>query len=208
MAGILAGLRPPHPLRVAIDGVDAAGKTALADELAHVLERRGRSVIRSSLDGFHNAKAIRHRRGSLSSEGYYLDSFDYRALRQNLLDPLGPGGTLRYRTAVFDHRTDRPVDVPISRAAPDAVLLFDGIFLMRRELDDAWDYRIFVDVSPATSLRRGVARDRDLMEPEVEERYRLRYLPAQRRYLTEADPAARANLRIVNDDPAAPWIGE
>src|SRR5712692_8620510 len=45
-----------HPLRVAIDGIDAAGKTTLADELVHPLEPSGRPVIRVSIDGFHRPR--------------------------------------------------------------------------------------------------------------------------------------------------------
>ena len=41
----------PHPVRVAIDGVDAAGKTILADELVKPIETLGRKVIRASIDG-------------------------------------------------------------------------------------------------------------------------------------------------------------
>jgi uridine kinase len=33
LVGILVSRIHPHPLRVAIDGIDAAGKTTLADEL-------------------------------------------------------------------------------------------------------------------------------------------------------------------------------
>jgi uridine kinase len=45
--------------RVAIDGVDGAGKTYFADELAEVLGASGRSVIRASVDGFDNPRSIR-----------------------------------------------------------------------------------------------------------------------------------------------------
>jgi uridine kinase len=34
LAALVAAIRLPHPVRVAIDGIDAAGKTTLADELA------------------------------------------------------------------------------------------------------------------------------------------------------------------------------
>jgi uridine kinase len=41
----------PHPVRVAIDGCSAAGKTTLADELAQVLrDRTEREVIRVGID--------------------------------------------------------------------------------------------------------------------------------------------------------------
>jgi uridine kinase len=41
---------------VAIDGVDSAGKTTFADEFAFTL-------VRASVDGFNNSRAIRYRRG-------------------------------------------------------------------------------------------------------------------------------------------------
>src|SRR5450759_1567169 len=52
LASIVVSRIPPHPLRVAIDGIDAAGKTTLADELAPLIEAQGRPVIRASIDGF------------------------------------------------------------------------------------------------------------------------------------------------------------
>lgn len=48
-------------VRVGIDGVDGASKTAFADHLAHVLRANGRAVVRISADDFLNPDAIRHR---------------------------------------------------------------------------------------------------------------------------------------------------
>ncbi len=45
LADLVALVRRPHPVRVAIDGADAAGKTTLADELVKPLEARGRTAI-------------------------------------------------------------------------------------------------------------------------------------------------------------------
>jgi hypothetical protein len=50
LAAHIAGLRRAHPVRVAIDGVDAAGKTTFANELAAAIESLGRRVIRERLD--------------------------------------------------------------------------------------------------------------------------------------------------------------
>src|SRR5438270_14025869 len=91
LAQQIVSLHPPHPLRVAIDGIDAAGKTTLADELVSPIEAQGRPVIRASLDGFHRPRAERYQQGADSPQGYYEDSFDYAALRDALLLPLGPG---------------------------------------------------------------------------------------------------------------------
>ena len=52
---------------VAVDGRDAAGKTMFARELASACKMAsGRSVIRISLDDFHNARPLRYRLGKQS----------------------------------------------------------------------------------------------------------------------------------------------
>src|ERR1700727_2777026 len=48
LAGASESATPSHPLRVAVDGGPAAGKTTLADELARLLRTRGRQVIRAT----------------------------------------------------------------------------------------------------------------------------------------------------------------
>ncbi len=146
MAGLIDAVQCSHPVRVAIDGPDAAGKTTLADELASALRVRGRTVIRASIDGFHRPRADRYRRGEDSAQGYYEDSFDQAALRRELLDPLGPGGTRNYRRVVFDFRLDAPQAAPSAIAPGDAVLIFDGVFLLRPELVESWDITVFVSV--------------------------------------------------------------
>lgn len=78
-------------LLVGVDGAAGAGKRTLADELARVLEGERVAVIRSSVDSFHNPRAVRWRRGRGSAEGYYLDSHDLPSLKAVLLDPLATG---------------------------------------------------------------------------------------------------------------------
>src|SRR2546429_7212648 len=86
-------------VRVAVDGVDGAGKTVFADELAQQLRLANRDVVRVSADDFHHVPAVRYRRGRASLAGFFLDSYDYASLREKVLDPLGPGGSRRYQAA-------------------------------------------------------------------------------------------------------------
>lgn len=74
-------------------GVHGSGKTAFAAELADALQIMGRRVVRISVDDFHNASAFRHRRGRSSPEGFWLDWVNYERLRDDVLEPLGPGGS-------------------------------------------------------------------------------------------------------------------
>ncbi len=59
-------------VRVGIDGVDGAGKTVFGDELAQVLEKAGRPIIRASVDCFHHPRSLRYRLGRHSPHGYFL----------------------------------------------------------------------------------------------------------------------------------------
>ena len=198
----------PHPLRVAIDGVDAAGKTILANELVAPLQALGRKVIRASIDGFHNPRHIRYQRGADSPEGYYLDSFNYNLLVASLLEPLGPGGNRMYWTAGFDFRQDTPLDIPLQQASEDAILLFEGVFLLRPELYAYWDFKIFVDVDFEVSVERACQRDLILFGSveATRQRYRTRYVPGQQLYLAACSPKTQADLVIVNNDLDNPLL--
>lgn len=131
VAETILRLRLPHPARVAVDGRTAAGKTTFADALAAALKHSGREIIRASIDGFHRPKAIRHRQGRLSPSGYYEDARDLAAVRQFLLDPLGPSGDRSYASRNFDLERDEPLKPDVRLASEDAVLIVDGTFLQR-----------------------------------------------------------------------------
>jgi len=201
LAAAIGAVRRDHPIRVAIDGVDGVGKTMLADELVEPLTRTGRQIVRSSVDGFHRPRAFRYRRGPDSAEGYFLDSFDYAALKAALLDPLGPGGGRRFRPALFDHRTDLPVVLPCQTAALEAVLLFDGVFLQCPALADSWDFRIWVEAPFDVTVPRAVRRDAvGHEEAEVDAKYRRRYMPGQMMYLAQCNPREAADVVVHNVD--------
>jgi uridine kinase len=158
-AGAIESVTASHPLRVAVDGPPAAGKTTLADELALLLRTRGREVIRASIESFHLPRAQRYRRGEFSPEANHRDSFDYDTLCRVLLDPLGPDGDRRYQHAVYDFDTDTALSPPVTTAPADAVLLLDGVFLLRPELIGRWDLSIFVSAEFGRILDRARIRD-------------------------------------------------
>jgi uridine kinase len=205
---VLAVVRP-HPVRVAIDGCSAAGKTTLADELAQALRgRTTRAIIRVGIDHFKRAVELRTAYPPDSPESYYLDSWDNAAIRDRLLIPLGPGGSRRFRTAVMDLPARTAVNGPVLLAPDNAVLLADGAFLQRPELDPYWDMRIYVDVSFGEVLRRGIARDQEWMgsAAEAAHRYRTKYIPGERRYVDEVRPRDRAQVVVGNEDVTTPSL--
>ena len=83
-----------------------------ANELAAVLKVGGRRVVRISVDDFHNVSVARYDRGRASPEGFWLDSFNYGRLRADVLEPLGPGGSRRYRSTAHDLAGDLILNPP------------------------------------------------------------------------------------------------
>lgn len=194
----------PHILCAAIDGVDGAGKTTFADELALLLAESGRDIIRASVDGFHNSRDVRYRLGRGSPEGFYRDSYNYDALKRSLLGPLSPGGSGCYRTAVYNVNTETPVTAPEQQAAPGAILLLDGIFLHRPELLEYWDVSVWLGVTFSVSIPRSAQRGTGSPDPHAPQN--RRYVEGQKLYLDESNPQQHATFVINNDDLNASYV--
>ena len=94
---------------------------------------------------------------------------------------------------------------PVMTAAADAVLVFDGVFLMRPELIDRWDLRIFVSTALDKTVKRAVIRERQVSSrAEVERRWRERYIPSQKFYFATVRPTNHVDIIVHNDEPRQP----
>lgn len=207
-ASLILAINFNRPIRIAIDGRTASGKSTLTDELAHILSMNGRDVIHTSIDGFHRSRAERYSRGRYSAEGYYYDARDLDAINTLLLVPLGPGGDRLYRTASFDLDNDKPIEQQPLLALNDSILLVDGTFLQRPELRDGWDLTVFVDTSEQTSEQRGIHRDANHLGglEAAQHLYATRYRPAFNIYESACQPASIADAVFKNDDFNSPLL--
>jgi len=141
-----------------------------------------------------------------SPEGFYLDSYDYAALRTHLLDPLAPEGSGRYRSAVYDHVTDSPLRAQEHIAPAGSVLILDGLFLHRQELHDHWDLSIFLEAPFEVTIARVAAREPGWESTDPDAPSNRRYVEGQRIYLRENQPQNRANVVIDYSDLTAPLV--
>lgn len=210
LANIINQIELPHPVRVAIDGGGAAGKTTFADELVEPLEKLGRTVIRSTIDGFHNPPEIRRRQGKFSPKGYYEDSYDYPQLTKYLLDPLGPNGNLEYKESVYNFRINQPTYVETKTAPKNSILIFEGIFLFNEYLFPYWDYKLFIDASFETTMQRAIVRDNELFggTNNVIKLYKKRYIPGQEMYLSLNKPLDVSDIVLNNNDYENPVLSK
>jgi len=191
-------------LRVAVDGPDGSGKTTFAEELAAAVRSLGRPVVRVSLDDFHNVRTVRYRQGRESPHGFWQDSYDYQRFRSDVLDPFSPDGTRRYRPAAHDLATDTILHPQPRTAAPESVLIVDGLFLQRNEIGNVWDLSVFLDVPFDVTAKRMAHRDGT--NPDPDHPGMRRYIEAQRIYFAICSPQQRADILIDNKDFDAPRI--
>lgn len=207
LAASLIELQVNRPLRVAIDGITASGKTTLGDELTAAVTDYGRPVVRIRMDDFHHLREHRYRQGKDSAQGYYDDAYDFDTLNRVVLEPLGPHGDLMFRRRIIDLASNTAVDEPAEHAPADGVLIVDGSF-MQRHHRRSWDVVIFVHTSFDEALRRGIGRDAAQFggAVEAEERYAQRYHAASRIYVDEMNPAQTADFVVDNDNPSQPQL--
>lgn len=202
LARCLPAPREDANVIIGVDGVDGAGKTQFARDLMRQLEK-DRLVVTLSIDGFHDVRARRYRRGRSSAEGFWLDSYDYDSFRRNVIEPFREGaGT--YLAAAHDVDSDRVLTSPRLAVPRGVTLIVDGIFLQREELADVWDATIFLDVPFAVSVARMAERDGGSADPDAHSH--ARYVGGQRLYLERCRPVASATILVDYADLMNPRI--
>ena len=164
--------------------------------------------VRLPVDGFHNPRATRYRRGRDSAEGYYRDAYDYEKLIEGALVPLGSPADCSYVELVFDLEADTPVEVRPTKVDPGTIVILDASFLLRPEIRGFFDYRVFVQTSFPEAQARGVKRDAISLggTSEAERLYQQRYHAAHRIYFAEARPLRHADALFLNEQPEDPAL--
>lgn len=192
----------PGRILVAIDGRTGAGKTSFGHELAEQLAAQGLTVLRASLDDFKRPWADRHLYDRESGEGYYRNAFDYDAVTRLLLNPYSDCASQGVALCAIDPLTQ--IDHSATRVSvpEDAVLIVDGVFAFRDEIDHWWTLRVWLDIGAELSLARGIARDGEAALAV----HRDRYGGAEAVYLAEAVPMSRADVIIDNAHFPAPRV--
>jgi uridine kinase len=190
---------------VGIDGITASGKSTFARELAAHLRASGRQIIYTTIDGFHNPKLVRYKRGRQSPEGYFFDAYNYTSIIDGLLVPLGKGGNLRYFTKAFDLYSDQEIVPEFQPASKDAIVIVDGSFALRKELYSYWDYKLYLKVPFEVAEERASVRDSIQFgsRESAREITRSRYHAAHLLHIKENDPEMAANRVIENTNPEA-----
>lgn len=186
-------LFPAGRILVGLDGIDGAGKTTFAKDLAASLEERGVAAAALSLDDFLPVDA-----GAEGAAGTdHSPPYDVDAFRRLVVAPYRRG-----EPTVLQHRSragevaEPPVFVPGDRA----VLVVEGSFLHARDLVGLWHTSAWLQAPRALARERAAERDGiPVDDPRLE-----RESAAVERYFRELDPRKLANASFDLRDPAGP----
>ena len=186
---------------IGISGIDGAGKTAFAGALETFLKSKDYQTQAIHLDDFHNPREIRYS-GNNQAENYYNKSFNISLITEKLLSPLHKKRPVTLKLKTFNWETDKYENEREYTIHQDTIVIFEGVFLFRRELAPYIDYKLFLDIPLEESKRRAIVRD----PQAIVGKYDAKYLPAQVKYMEEYPPPRTADIVIDNTDWEYPKI--
>jgi uridine kinase len=178
---------------VGISGIDCAGKSTLARQLANELVAAGACAVVIGGDHFNRPRRER--------SPYPVDDVDYGfaygELVRELLHPARTGRPVKTRLRVKDWARDA-WDEEVFVVESGAIVLVEGVFLFTPDVVPVLDLRIWLELAFEDALRRALVRDAEAMGgPDgVRERYATRYFPGQRLHLERDRPREQADVVV------------
>jgi len=180
-------------VRLGVDGAVDAETGAVADLIAQAALAQGTPVLRVRASDFLHRRSVRLEHGPHDVDAAFDRWVDWGSLLREVLDPLVDPADLTWLPRLRDPATDRAVKDPARTAAPGALLVLDGPYLLRWELSGALDVVVHLQTSSPALRRRFAEAD----DPRPQ---------AWARYLGETDPASRADLIVRFDHPDRPAV--
>jgi len=177
---------------VGLDGLGGAGKSTVAEEVRKLLAEKDVNAEIFHIDDFIHPKAVRYNDDYPQWEQYYYLQWRYDHFLEAVAGPVRHGRELP-PVELYDKDNDtyfvKSIQIPMG-----SVVLTEGIFLQREELEGAFDYMIYFDVPEEERLRRVLLRDGYIGdERAIREKYENRYFPAERFYAEKYSPAEKAD---------------
>ena len=189
---------PERSALVALTGIDGCGKGFVAAKITEAIEALGSRVALINLDGWLNLPHVRFN-ADRPAEHFYLHAIRFEAMFEQLVIPLRERRSLRVET---DHVEETATEYRrhVYTFRDIDVILLEGIYLLKQDLQDHYDLSCWVDCSFETALERAIARAQEGLSPEDTRRaYRTIYFPAQQLHFERDDPRQAATFTLNND---------
>ncbi len=189
--------RTQSPVRVAINGIEGAGKTTLSKKLVEFLKAANHEAHHVGIDGFHNPKTIRYQQGRDSADGYYEDAYNEAAFVEQVLKASRKEKPY-ILPFIHDLETDEATEPDPIFLGPRSIIITDGAYLFKPIYRPHWDLKIYLKVDFETAMERGIQRDAKNLGgvKMAKQKFLDRYHAASRRYQKEVNPESLADLVI------------
>jgi uridine kinase len=189
---------------VSVSGIDGCGKSTMGRRLRAAMGARGFPAVLLHVDDFRR-KCDWTRTDRSGGDLYLEEYFDVRAI-DACVDAFLAG----------HDRVDRPRFDPVAEAVDGvievdlrgaAALIVEGVFTRRLARADDY-FQLYL----LTSFEEGKRRMIERRDPpwrsisDFEHRIEQRYFAAQRRYLVEQTPEAKADVVVDNEDFLRPRL--
>ncbi len=176
------------PILVAIDGRSGAGKSTIAKQIASRL-----NGIAISSDDFWIGGSDEEWDKCTPQEKSDR-AIDWKRIRTEVLEPLLEGKPAVWRS--FNWKTGVGLTDECIKAKPTKIIVLDGAYSSRPELQDIIDLSILVEISEDTNRReRLIKREgKDYMSS-----WHKRWDPAEDYYFSSVRPKSSFDIIITND---------
>ncbi len=187
---------PDRTVIIGIDGLGGAGKSTVSESIKKIFAETDIQVTILHIDDFIHPRAVRYSDKVEEWECYYYLQWRYDYLIHEIIKPIRSGDPFHKKIELYDKDNDSYIlsdtDIPVG-----SVVIIEGIFLQREELQNLFDYMIYIDVPEETRLKRVLERDGYIGDKEqIAAKYNSRYFPAERYYCEHCSPAEKAGLVI------------
>lgn len=167
---------------VAIDGCGGSGKSTLAEVLRDHMNGEATIVHK---DEFYLPSKQREAKTDENEIGSY---FDWSRLLHQVIMPIRNGMEGYYQK--YNWEKDELSEW--ERVPKASAIIIEGVYSLRKELFNYYDYTVWVETPYTTRLLRGVQRDGEHMRHMWEDVW----MPAEQQYVEKEKPNSRATLII------------
>jgi uridine kinase len=188
---------------IAVSGIDGSGKGYISALLAEKLAGTGFRVAVIAADGWLNLPHVRFG-GDDPGGHFYTYAFRFEEMFSRLIEPLARDGS-SHLIAEYAEETATCYRKHVYEFDDLDLILLEGIFLFKREHQQRYDFRLWIDCSFKTALERALSRSQEGLPPaNTIAAYERIYFPAERVHFERDRPRDSADLVYVND----PHLGQ
>lgn len=187
-------------LIIGIDGLGGAGKSTISTEICDYLNQNGYDTKLLHIDDFIHDKSIRYDDNYTEWECYYNIQWRYDYLLNKIINPIKIHNEFNQDIELYDKENDTYI-LQNLKVSKGSILIIEGIFLQRKEINNIFDYIVYIDVPEDTRLNRVLIRDTYIGNyQQILNKYNNRYFRAEHEYIKEYHPYENADYLIKNID--------